>query len=657
MRRRMNSAIKYLICLVWIFCCNGLLGCQLLQSNAQSTDGAAIKSLHFEKESLEYTVAVGSDASHIVEDVAYNSGYILGSTADTFTFRNPAPVFLSLKWNTADGLFPSEISTEKSGTFVYAATLIAPEGYYFSDALNVPLFKVTVNIIDEIEKTILTDVIEQNQFIFRYGMPVRQGADLSATLANLYFVCWDDKAQREVYLDASWDLSDVNLNSPGTYKAHVSFSITDQNGCRDLYQLSEDFPSEVTVYVVDPKALEIYMTSYFLTNSEGYIFCDIYQPADITTEAECYYYISKTALSEKELGAVTFNKTTDATYFEYVDLSSCVFNTYEADTYYYFYLKNGELYSNYLCVYYDENDLNTYIYDGNRDGGGENTKLPDVNQSNESITRVEDSGSKEVGSTKNNNSSVRLKEKKDSSKNNKKDEKENKEDDEAVSSQSDSSGKQNTANNNTKKAGQHNRSDKAGAKSSNTQNSEADSSSGSEKDTTGELTISAQRVRSLSELAEPLVVTKDNITAILDSEGLQALNLKEDDSLSIQISMSKDNILTLTVLINGVVVEKFPAIKVNVSFDDAHYEGGFTVKDSNGNILDNVTYVNEVLSFETTIGGDFAIENNAEIVVGVSSPKPPTNTKMPIYPYLIVGSVVILGVGGVVYYRRKRRSM
>ena len=85
--------------------------------------------------------------------------------------------------------------------------------------------------------------------------------------------------------------------------------------------------------------------------------------------------------------------------------------------------------------------------------------------------------------------------------------------------------------------------------------SAASSASVIERDTADGTTLSGTRLLALIELNEPLVLTKDGITFSVPTEALRALQLTQNDTLSVTLTRASDGTAQAELLLNGVPLD------------------------------------------------------------------------------------------------------
>lgn len=87
-----------------------------------------------------------------------------------------------------------------------------------------------------------------------------------------------------------------------------------------------------------------------------------------------------------------------------------------------------------------------------------------------------------------------------------------------------------------------------------------------ERDTADEAILSGTRLLALIELDEPLLLTKDGITLSVSADALRALHLTQTDTLSVALTHAQDGAAQAVLLLNGAPLDTIPGMTLSDDF-------------------------------------------------------------------------------------------
>lgn len=312
-------------------------------------------------------------------------------------------------YNTTDGKLPETLSVFAGDSFpvtlTYTGTLQPPEGYVFSEDIDVSSFEFTltlqvyetVNDLPQIPLSLPDDVAFYLGVGLNYSpeMTLEEIASELDYFANacFYFLTEEDT---EVYpSEIQWDLTDIVAGTPGTYTAKATFPFPPQ------YTLPrEATPLSIPIHIRDDNSLEIYLDSVYSDFWGTVYYGGVYLPKDAEA-AEGYLpgyfiYCGEDKPTVAQLDALTFTPATEedeSIYFfevygyghhsEYEDASIYIDLTCIPDEgqqgWYAFYVETAGYTSNYILL--NTNYPTTLVegVEGTR-GGDTNSNFPDTEQ-------------------------------------------------------------------------------------------------------------------------------------------------------------------------------------------------------------------------------------------------------------------------------------
>lgn len=165
----------------------------------------------------------------------------------------------------------------------------------------------------------------------------------------------------------------------------------------------------------------------------------------------------------------------------------------------------------------------------------------------------------------------------------------------------------------------------------------------SEQDTRLHTLLFGTRIQTLVMLGEALTVQQSGVTLHIPADALAALSLAETDTLSVQIAWTDADTLSVSVLVGDMAVTSLPGFTLSLPWSQ---DGPPTILTASDN-AHNITLEDSMLSFSADAPGDFTF----------SVPSVTTPASAPLPFAAAAAAVLAVGCGSLYWFRRKRRRM
>lgn len=447
--------------------------------------------------------------------------------------------------------------TSQPGYREIVGKIIPPEGCTFADGvIDTVIIPFTV-IPDSDSPVEITDIF--NYQLIKSGVMLAVGDEggWNETVEYWYellgFVTgYTEYGDEAGLILESLDISDVNINAEGEYTVTAMFALDDEYN--NKFFISDELRTiKIPVIISNPDNFEIQIIGQDLS-----CFMGVYLHNQ-DSEVQIYYVESENELMHNKLTeytALPADENLAVAGGGIFRIFSYSLNSY---SHYYFYLECGEERSNYIHIYYDENNINVSEFTGgDRDGGdaGPNP-LPDYTLPYRDDESAQDNSSKD----------------------------ENKKTD-----------FENTTHNYAE-----------------SQTEIYDDNNDEGYDNFTEIVtktkdiISGYRLNLLLQNNDYAVFSKGGITVQIPRNTIEKLNVSDNDRFSVEIIKTDENTVTVTIFFNNSEITLIEGMKIIAPFD--YESGNITVKEVNNGKVINSTYdkASNTVSFLTGKTGTFKI--------------------------------------------------
>lgn len=453
--------------------------------------------------------------------------------------------------------------TSQLGYREIVGKIIPPEGCTFADGvIDTVIIPFTV-IPDSDSPVEITDIF--NYQLIKSGVMLAVGDEgcWNETVEYWYnflgFVTgYTEYGDEAVLILESLDISDVNINAEGEYTVTAMFALDDEYN--NKFFISDELRTiKIPVRISNPDNFEIQIIGQDLS-----CFMGVYLHNQ-DSEVQIYYVESENELMHNKLTEYTALPADENLAVAGGGIFRIFNNSLNSYSHYYFYLECGEERSNYIHIYYDENNIIVPEFTGgDRDGGdaGSNS-LPDYTLPYRDDESAQDNSSKDE--------------------NKKTDLTENGKEESKVSE----SPKKST---------------------SNIQSSTNDLMQNfTEIVTETKDIISGYRLNLLLQNNDYAVFSKGGITVQIPRNTIEKLNVSDNDRFSVEIIKTDENTVTVTIFFNNSEITLIEGMKIIAPFD--YESGNITVKEVNNGKVINSTYdkASNTVSFLAGKTGTFKI--------------------------------------------------
>lgn len=498
--------------------------------------------------------------------------------------------------------------TSQLGYREIVGKIIPPEGCTFADGvIDTVIIPFTV-IPDSDSPVEITDIF--NYQLIKSGVMLAVGDEgcWNETVEYWYDVLgfvtgYTEYGDEAVLILESLDISDVNINAEGEYTVTAMFALDDEYN--NKFFISDELRTiKIPVRISNPDNFEIQIIGQDLS-----CFMGVYLHNQ-DSEVQIYYVESENELMHNKLTeytALPADENLAVAGGGIFRIFSYSLNSY---SHYYFYLECGEERSNYIHIYYDENNINVSEFTGgDRDGGdaGSNS-LPDYTLPYRDDESAQDNSSKD----------------------------ENKKTD-----------FENTTHNYAE-----------------SQTEIYDDNNDEGYDNFTEIVtktkdiISGYRLNLLLQNNDYAVFSKGGITVQIPRNTIEKLNVSDNDRFSVEIIKTDENTVTVTIFFNNSEITLIEGMKIIAPFD--YENGNITVKEVNNGKVINSTYdkASNTVSFLTGKTGTFKItcENSSFENTDINTTDQGSRS---VDLFLIVALVLVLLTAcvtvAVLLFRRRKR--
>ena len=447
--------------------------------------------------------------------------------------------------------------TSQLGYREIVGKIIPPEGCTFADGvIDTVIIPFTV-IPDSDSPVEITDIF--NYQLIKSGVMLAVGDEgcWNETVEYWYeflgFVTgYTEYGDEAVLILESLDISDVNINAEGEYTVTAMFALDDEYN--NKFFISDELRTiKIPVRISNPDNFEIQIIGQDLS-----CFMGVYLHNQ-DSEVQIYYVESENELMLNKLTEYTALPADENLAVAGGGIFRIFNDSLNSYSHYYFYLECGEERSNYIHIYYDENNIIVSEFTGgDRDGGdaGSNS-LPDYTLPYRDDESAQDNSSKD----------------------------ENKKTD-----------FENTTRNYAE-----------------SQTEIYDDNNDEGYDNFTEIVtetkdiISGYRLNLLLQNNDYAVFSKGGITVQIPRNTIEKLNVSDNDRFSVEIIKTDENTVTVTIFFNNSEITLIEGMKIIAPFD--YESGNITVKEVNNGKVINSTYdkASNTVSFLTGKTGTFKI--------------------------------------------------
>lgn len=447
--------------------------------------------------------------------------------------------------------------TSQLGYREIVGKIIPPEGCTFADGvIDTVIIPFTV-IPDSDSPVEITDIF--NYQLIKSGVMLAVGDEgcWNETVEYWYnflgFVTgYTEYGDEAALILESLDISDVNINAEGEYTVTAMFALDDEYN--NKFFISDELRTiKIPVRISNPDNFEIQIIGQDLS-----CFIGAYLHNQ-DSEVQIYYVESENELMHNKLTEYTALPADENLAVAGGGIFRIFNYSLNSYSHYYFYLECGEERSNYIHIYYDENNIIVPEFTGgDRDGGdaGSNS-LPDYTLPYRDDESAQDNSSKD----------------------------ENKKTD-----------FENTTHNYAE-----------------SQTEIYDDNNDESYDNFTEIVtetkdiISGYRLNLLLQNNDYAVFSKGGITVQIPRNTIEKLNVSDNDRFSVEIIKTDENTVTVTIFFNNSEITLIEGMKIIAPFD--YESGNITVKEVNNGKVINSTYdkASNTVSFLAGKTGTFKI--------------------------------------------------
>ena len=158
--------------------------------------------------------------------------------------------------------------------------------------------------------------------------------------------------------------------------------------------------------------------------------------------------------------------------------------------------------------------------------------------------------------------------------------------------------------------------------------------------------ISGLRLKDLCAGEENVVFGSGNLTVSIPSKRLLALNLSDTDTLTVTLTQPESNQIQLAVEVSGESVTELTGTVLRLRYMTQSENTEITVQNEMGEQITDTTFDGELLRFTADSAGTFTI-------MELSNTQEPQKSVPPLLP---VSGGLILAVGGITFFRRRRHG-
>lgn len=336
---------------------------------------------------MEYSAFSGDDLSAIMDSISRMT--VTACTENPFILSSGKIFFLEMDWY-ADGQPQTEsayrnihfsIHANTPGRYELTGKIMIPDGFRLAEGLQPPAVHVTINILptDEKREIVNLSTVTSLSSLLDPEIVYKDDENYISNLQSSAYSQWlgltSDLTQAAV-LDISWDFSSVDISREGTYQ--VSLTLTMNEEYEDCYYISDENAHYTkNIYVVHREDWNFFVTTVF----PDFFAADLSRTPAIWDDLEVYCLESETPLAEDSITYDSFIPC-DTPGFVSLVPGSVRINRRQLhlNKYYYFYFKaEGKYSSNIICILDDGTNVEYSSMEGNRDGG-DSTETPDTPQ-------------------------------------------------------------------------------------------------------------------------------------------------------------------------------------------------------------------------------------------------------------------------------------
>ena len=487
--------------------------------------------------------------------------------------------------------------TSQLGYREIVGKIIPPEGCTFADGvIDTVIIPFTV-IPDSDSPVEITDIF--NYQLIKSGVMLAVGDEgcWNETVEYWYdflgFVTgYTEYGDEAVLILESLDISDVNINAEGEYTVTAMFALDDEY--KNKFFISDELRTiKIPVRISNPDNFEIQIIGQDLS-----CFMGVYLHNQ-DSEVQIYYVESENELMHDKLTEYTALPADENLAVAGGGIFRIFNNSLNSYSHYYFYLECGEERSNYIHIYYEENNIIVSEFTGgDRDGGdaGSNS-LPDYTLPYRDDESAQDNSSKDENKktdlTENGKEKSKVSESPKKSTSN-------------IQSSTNDLMQNFTAESTTVfENTTHNYAE--------SQTEIYDDNNDEGYDNFTEIVtetkdiISGYRLNLLLQNNDYAVFSKGGITVQIPRNTIEKLNVSDNDRFSVEIIKTDENTVTVTIFFNNSEITLIEGMKIIAPFD--YESGNITVKEVNNGKVINSTYdkASNTVSFLTGKTGTFKI--------------------------------------------------
>lgn len=481
--------------------------------------------------------------------------------------------------------------TSQLGYREIVGKIIPPEGCTFADGvIDTVIIPFTV-IPDSDSPVEITDIF--NYQLIKSGVMLAVGDEgcWNETVEYWYdflgFVTgYTEYGDEAVLILESLDISDVNINAEGEYTVTAMFALDDEYN--NKFFISDELRTiKIPVRISNPDNFEIQIIGQDLSCFTGVYLH--YQDSEV----QIYYVESENELMHNKLTEYTALPADENLAVAGGGIFRIFSDSLNSYSHYYFYLECGEERSNYIHIYYDENNINVSEFTGgDRDGGdaGSNS-LPDYTLPYRDDESAQDNSSKDE--------------------NKKTDLTENGSESPEKSTSNIQSSTNDLMQNFTAESTTVFENTTHNYAESQTEIYDDNNDEGydnfTEIVTETKDIISGYRLNLLLQNNDYAVFSKGGITVQIPRNTIKKLNVSDNDRFSVEIIKTDENTVTVTIFFNNSEITLIEGMKIIAPFD--YESGNITVKEVNNGKVINSTYdkASNTVSFLTGKTGTFKI--------------------------------------------------
>ena len=158
--------------------------------------------------------------------------------------------------------------------------------------------------------------------------------------------------------------------------------------------------------------------------------------------------------------------------------------------------------------------------------------------------------------------------------------------------------------------------------------------------------ISGTRLKDLCKEEESVVFGSGDLTVSIPSKLLLALNLSDLDTLTVTLTQPESNQILLAVEVSGKSVTKLSGTVLRLRYKPHSEYTDITIQNDAGELITVISYDGQLLRFAADASGTYTITEQ------LSPQEAQKSTSM----LILVSGGLILAVGGITFFRRKRHE-